>query len=137
MDLKYLDSIESKEFNSKKYFLDIKKIFIVLKELKAILKPLIHASQFKSVMWKTNILDEDEEDENLDSALKQPKNGKMIIDIVVMDKEKDFVNLDTLMEESFIIEEMQEINDNQDQEVDEEDLENNIDNSISKNASKT
>lgn len=61
MDLKYLDSIESKEFNSKKYFLDIKKIFIVLKELKAILKPQIHASKFKSVMWKTNILDENDE----------------------------------------------------------------------------
>jgi len=61
--------------------LDIKKSFMILKELKAFLKPDLHKPMFKAVKWKTT---GNEDEINLDTV---PKSGKMIIDIKLLEEE--------------------------------------------------
>lgn len=58
-DYKYIDNLESKEFNHRKYMLDLKKSFMILKELKAFLKPDLHKSMFTAIKWKTTANEEE------------------------------------------------------------------------------
>lgn len=54
---------------------------MILKELKAFLKPDLHKPMFKAVKWKTT---GNEDEINLDTV---PKSGKMIIDLKLLEEE--------------------------------------------------
>lgn len=78
---------------------------MILKELKAFLKPDTHKSLFKAVKWKTTAFEE----ENV-LETDQPKTGKMIVDLKLLEEEKQQVNLDKLLDDSFMLDEIEQDN---------------------------
>lgn len=92
---------------------------MILKELKAFLKPDIHKSYFKSVKWKTTAF----EDENVYQSDK-PKIGKMIVDLKLIEEEKQHINIDKLLDDSFELDEIEQENQDNKNENQEEEIDN-------------